>query len=77
MDIICPTQLPCTMIYYYHNQGEPMKVGDLVKYNNDWSALNGIMGIIVKISKNRMVSVVTTNGDTYQFGVNNMEVICK
>ena len=54
-----------------------MKVGDLVKYNNDWSALNGIMGIIVKISKNKMVSVVTTNGDTYQFGVNNMEVVCK
>ena len=55
-----------------------MKVGDLVKSNNDWSALNGIMGIIVKFSERRlMVDVVTTNGDTYQFGVNNMEVVCK
>ena len=41
------------MIHYYHNQGEQMKIGDLVKYR-----FTGKMGIIVK-SKQHVVRPLT------------------
>ena len=55
-----------------------MKIGDLVKYNNEWSAIHGIVGVVVGFGTRRlMVSVLGTCGRVFEFGVNNLEAICK
>ena len=54
-----------------------MKIGDLVKYNNEWSAIDGILGIVVGFKSSIRVSVLGTCGRVFEFGVNNLEAVCK
>ena len=53
-----------------------MQVGDLVKYNNEWSALNDILGVVLGFCGHRLlVKVLTLDGMTLKFSINNLEVV--
>ena len=53
-----------------------MKIGDLVKYNNKWSAVNGTFGVVVGLGGGvNLMTVLGTCGRVFEFSINCLEVV--
>jgi hypothetical protein len=53
-----------------------MKIGDLVKYNNEWSAVHGLVGVVVGLGDAvNLLAVLGTCGRVFQFSVDCLEVV--
>ena len=63
------------MIHYYHNQGEPMKVGDLVKRKDKRHNKAGLLWRIG--SPNPIARILWDDGSAGAMHIKDLEVVCK